>query len=372
MDARHLDPDAAVVNTDAAPDADVPVPGIDADADVDVLIAGAGPAGCAAAIVCACAGLRTVLVERLAGPVTRPGEALHPGAETLLARLLPDGFADAVRARHEGITVGWGAEPRFEPFGSDEHGPWRGFQVDRRRLDELLLDRAREVGAQVRLGCRVGEPLLEGGAVTGVRLGGGTAGPLRTRTVIDATGRARWLSRALGLTAPPRSPRLLVRYGYAAGTCPQRDAAPAIAADGTGWTWTARVGRGRYQWMQLEFVPRQGRPAGGLPEEFAGLVPEGPARSADVSWRLCPRAAGPGWFVAGDAGALLDPASSHGVLRALLSGWTAGSLAAGVAGRALGATEAAGMYGRWLREGAERDMAELSARYAELGAHGFG
>lgn len=30
------------------------------------------------------------------------------------------------------------------------------------------------------------------------------------------------------------------------------------------------------------------------------------------------------------------------------------------------------MYGRWLREGAERDMAELSARYAELGAHGFG
>ncbi|GAB7189041.1 geranylgeranyl reductase family protein [Kitasatospora sp. Ki12] len=58
MDARHLDPDA------------------------DVLIAGAGPAGCAAAIVCAAAGLRTVLAERAPGPVARPGEALHPGAET--------------------------------------------------------------------------------------------------------------------------------------------------------------------------------------------------------------------------------------------------------------------------------------------------
>lgn len=349
MDARHLDPDAYA----------------------DVLIAGAGPAGCAAAIVCASAGLRTVLAERLPGPVARPGEALHPGAETLLARLLPGGFADAVRARHEGITVGWGTEPRFEPFGRDENGPWRGFQVDRRRLDALLLDRAREAGAEVRLDCRVGEPVVEGGAVTGVRLGT-TAGPLHTRTVIDATGRARWLSRALGLTAPPRSPRLLIRYGYAVGSCPQRDAAPAIAADRTGWTWTARVGGARYQWMRLDFVPEQGRPRGGPPVEFAGLVPEGPARSADVSWRLCPRAAGPGWFVTGDAGALLDPASSHGVLRALMSGWTAGSLAAGIAGRALEAGEAAEMYGTWLREGAERDMAELSARYAELGAHGFG
>ncbi|WP_374777979.1 hypothetical protein OG756_39390 [Streptomyces sp. NBC_01310] len=91
------------------------------------------------------------------------------------------------------------------------------------------------------------------GPGSGVRLDG-TATPLRARTVIDATGRARWLSRALGLTAPLRSPRLLIRYGYAAGSCPQRDAAPAIAADRTGWTWTARVGRARYQWMTLAFA----------------------------------------------------------------------------------------------------------------------
>ncbi|MFE7093189.1 NAD(P)/FAD-dependent oxidoreductase [Streptomyces erythrochromogenes] len=346
MDARHLGP------------------------DVDVLIAGAGPAGCTAAIVCATAGLRTVLVERLAGPAARPGEALHPGAETLLARLLPGGFADAVGARHPGITVRWGTEPRFEAFGQDESGPWRGFQVDRRRLDALLLDRAREAGAQVRLGCRVGQPVVEGGTVTGVRLGGTT--PLRTRTVIDATGRARWLSRALGMTAPLRSPRLLIRYGYATGSCSGRDAAPEIAADCTGWTWTARVSRNRYQWMRLDFAPDQARRRGGPPPEFADLVPESPARSADVSWRLCPRIAGPGWFVAGDAGVLLDPASSHGVLRALLSGWTAASLAVGVANRTLEEDDATGMYRRWLREGAERDMAQLSARYAQLGAYGFG
>ncbi|WP_327266287.1 tryptophan 7-halogenase [Streptomyces sp. NBC_01232] len=350
MDTRHLDPGT----------------------DADVLIAGAGPAGCAAAIVCAAAGLRTVLAERAVGPVARPGEALHPGAETLLARLLPDGFADAVRARHEGITVGWGTEPRFQPFGRDAAGPWYGFQVDRQRLDALLLERARRAGVDVRLGSRVMEPVVRGGTVTGVRFRGPQP-PLRTRTVIDATGRARWLSRALGLTGPPRSPRLLVRYGYAAGACPERDAAPAIVADHSGWTWTARVGPARYQWMRLDLVPEQRRrPPAGPPPEFAGLRPEGAARAADVSWRLCPRAAGPGWFVVGDAGALLDPSSSHGVLRALLSGWTAGSLTAAVADRTLEPEQAAGTYRNWLHEGAERDMAHLSSRYAELGAHGFG
>ncbi|MEJ8640428.1 FAD-dependent monooxygenase [Streptomyces sp. MS1.HAVA.3] len=165
MDARHFDPDAGT----------------------DVLIAGAGPAGCAAAIVCASAGLRTVLAERLAGPVARPGEALHPGAETVLARLLPGGFADAVGARHEGITVGWGTEPRFEPFGRDGNGPWRGFQVDRRRLDALLLDRARAAGAEVRLGCRVREPVVERGAVTG---SDSTVRPRRCAPVPSSTPRA--------------------------------------------------------------------------------------------------------------------------------------------------------------------------------------
>ncbi|GHI03454.1 hypothetical protein AQI88_00450 [Streptomyces cellostaticus] len=253
MDVRHLDPGA----------------------DADVLIAGAGPAGCAAAIVCAAAGLRTVLAERAPGPAARPGEALHPGAETLLARLLPDGFADAVRARHDGITVGWGAPPRFQPFGRDANGPWYGFQADRQRLDALLLERARHAGADVRHGCRVLEPAVRTGAVTGVRLSG-AATALRTRTVIDATGRARRLTRSLGLTGPPRSPRLLVRYGYAAGVCPRRDAAPAIVADGSGWTPTARVAPGRYQWMRLDFVPDQTRRLrAGPPDEFAGLRPEG-------------------------------------------------------------------------------------------------
>lgn len=167
------------------------------------------------------------------------------------------------------------------------------------------------------------------------------------------------------------SPRLLIHYGYAAGSCPTRDAAPAIVADGTGWTWTARVGPTRYQWMRLDFVPVQ-RSRTWLPDEFARLTPQGTARAADVTWRLSPAAAGPGWFAVGDAAARLDPASSHGVLRALLSGWTAGCATAAALDGALDPREAAAMYQGWLHSGFEQDIAHLAGMYAELGARGFG
>ena len=42
------------------------------------------------------------------------------------------------------------------------------------------------------------------------------------------------------------------------------------------------------------------------------------------TWRMAERMAGAGWFIVGDAAATLDPTSSHGVLKALLSGMTAG------------------------------------------------
>jgi flavin-dependent dehydrogenase len=48
----------------------------------------------------------------------------------------------------------------------------------------------------------------------------------------------------------------------------------------------------------------------------------------DMGWRLHPSCAGPGYFLMGDAAALLDPASSNGVLRALMSGMFAAHLAA--------------------------------------------
>jgi flavin-dependent dehydrogenase len=334
------------------------------DADVDVAVVGAGPAGAAAAIVCARGGLRVALLERSALPRERPGETLHPGVEAPLREL---GVLDEVLRgdlpRHRGVWVSWGdAEPRFDAYGSDETGPWRGFQALRGAFDALLVARARELGAVVCERCRAVAPVVgHDGRVVGVET---PAGVLRARYVIDAGGAGHWLARRLGVGLDRRSPPLIARFGYAAGSCPARDEAPAIVADDAGWEWTARVADRVYAWARLALRAGDTGP-GEPPAEFAGLTPRGRARSAEVGWRVAQRCAGPGWAAAGDAAVVLDPASSHGLLRGLLTGMHAARLARAVLA---GGDEARLRveYSAFVTGWFEHDVAALRELYARL------
>jgi len=353
-------PDGVAADGGAAADAGVVGGHKRPSLDADVAIAGAGPAGAAAAIACARAGLRVVLLERSALPRDRPGETLHPGVEAPLRELgVLERVLDAGFVRHPGVWVGWGEAPRFAAYGADDDGPWHGFQAWRADFDALLVARAAELGAVVHEGCRALAPILHGGRVAGIET---SAGELRAHHVIDGAGGGHWLARRLGLELDRRSPPLIARFGYAEGSCPARDEAPLLLGDGEGWTWTARVGEGLYAWTQLDLTPHRGevapssppkdarsgasppgavasspppdapcspppeRARGGPPAELAGLSPRGRTRSADVSWRALRHPAGPGYVAAGDAAVVLDPASSHGVLRALLSGLHAARL----------------------------------------------
>ena len=346
--------------------------------NADVLIVGGGPAGSAAAIGCAEGGLKIVLCEREAFPRERAGEALHPGVESLLKQLgVADRLEAVTGARFEGAEIDWAGDRRFVPFGADEAGPWRGFQVRRSAFDDMLMRRAREIGVEVRNPCGVLEPLVEDGRVVGAAT---EAGEVRARLVVDtserdvgpidwvrvdASGPARWLERKLKLAAVERSPLLVVRYGYVRGDCPARDAAPLIHGDRTGWTWIARVEPGRYQWVRLDLSNVE-RSRDWLPDVLSGLTPEGPFRGAEMGWRVT-QAAGPGWMLAGDAAAMLDPTSSHGVLKALMSGHMAGKTARAMLG---GGDEQAGAqaYRSWVEGWFNTDVAALRALYARLGA----
>jgi flavin-dependent dehydrogenase len=292
------------------------------DDGVDVVVVGTGPAGAAAAIACARSGLRVALLERSGLPRERPGETLHPGVEAPLREL---GVLERVLAaglpRHPGVWVTWDGPPRLAAYGADEGGPWQGFQALRAPFDALLVARAQEHGAVLHERCRALEPIVCDGRVAGVQT---SAGELRARYVVDAAGAGHWLARRLGLEVERRSPPLIARYGYVTGRCAARDEAPAIVADADGWTWTARVGDGVYCWTRLALSGSRG--AAAAPAQLDGLTARGRTRSADVGWRALRRAAGPGWVAAGDAAVVLDPASSHGVLRGLLSGLHAARL----------------------------------------------
>jgi flavin-dependent dehydrogenase len=342
--------------------------------DTQVLVIGGGPAGVSTALTCAQSSLDVWLIERAPFPRDHPGESLHPGIEPLLRQM---GVWDEVLAerflRHDGHWIDWGGKPRFEAFGADDTERWRGLQAWRATFDAILLRRARSAGVKILQPCRAIRPIVAEGVVQGALT---SAGAIRAQVVVDAAGDRHWLARRLKMATLRCSPPLLACYGYARGECPIRDRAPAIVADNTGWTWTARVRPGLYAWTRLVFDskcrdnPLQGE-ADRLPAEFKGLQPQGKPRGADVTWRRVASLAGPGYFIVGDAAAVLDPASSHGVLRAVMSGMMAGHLVSRVCKQGLTHHQASGTYCDWMCEWFEHDAKRLRGLYENLGAAHF-
>lgn len=340
------------------------------DAYYDLLILGAGPAGSAAAIQAAKAGLRVAVVERAMFPRHRPGETLHPGVEPLLRQL---GVAEAVNTagfeRPVGYWVQWGTEsPRYEAYGRDATGEWRGYQADRACFDTILLAAAKAAGARVLQPCQAMRPLLTAGTVTGVQT---SSGDFRAALVVDATGRGQWLARHLGLPKTLRSAPLRAFYGYLTGP-PDFARQPWLLGDATGWAWLAPLAPNRLAWVRLwHKIPAQFPSLtsclAGLPLDPVAWVPAGRAvRAEDVTWRCAVPPIGPGYLLAGDAATVLDSSAGHGVLKALMSG----IMAAHVAQLYLSGTcqpEPIATYAAWLTDGFTYDVDMLHAWYARLG-----
>ena len=269
---------------------------------LDLLVLGAGPAGCAAAIHARRAGLSVTLLEsnERARPV--PGETLHPGIEPILTTL---GVRDAVLAaafhRHRGVWIEWGEPIRFEPYGEDADGPWQGFQADRSRLNEILLAAASDIGVRILRPATPQSVLLDGECVRGVVA---DSREIRARWTADATGSRAWLASQLAKAEQIHSPSMHAQFGWRYGG--GDDGQPRLRAHPCGWDWQAPLGAERIAWVSLR-----------VDCLADGVTPQA---GTDVTWRIHPECAGPGYFFLGDAAARLDPSSSHGVLRALMSG----------------------------------------------------
>jgi flavin-dependent dehydrogenase len=326
----------------------------------DVIVIGGGPGGTAAAIACSCNNLQVLLLEKQSFPRDHPGETLHPGIEPLLRQLgVFEQVASAGFLRHQGTWVQWDQDLQFIPFGEDESGVWQGFQAWRADFDKILLARAKAVGVEVLQPCRASGLMTHKGRVTGVET---SQGIFEASIVMDAAGSHHWLAKQLGLQVQSYSPPLLAHYGYAQGTCSIRDAAPAIIADEQGWTWTAKVSPQTYQWTRLTFNHEQIQ-RDWLPSEFAELKPLGKSHVADVTWRKVDCPAGPGYFLLGDAATVIDPASSHGILKAVMSGIMAGHLIKLMFGNIHLEHQAIQEYCRWIQGWFFNDIKNLKQLY---------
>ena len=166
----------------------------------DVIIAGGGPAGASAAIHLARGGVRVLLVEQKKFPRAKLcGEFISPECQAHFEKL---GVADAMIASAPALideTVFYSSKGHHIAVPSKWFiGSRPAYGLSRSVMDEVLLRSARENGVVVYENGSITEPVLDGERVAGVRAKiNGDHHDFRAPITVDATGRARILSRKL-------------------------------------------------------------------------------------------------------------------------------------------------------------------------------
>ncbi|MEP7009292.1 MAG: NAD(P)/FAD-dependent oxidoreductase [Acidobacteriota bacterium] len=315
----------------------------------DALILGAGPGGSTAALTLARKGLRALVIDRATFPHFHIGESLLPRNFQLIQDL---GLAERAAKLPQIPKLGAdfitghgrdGGSIRFSDGlvpGSD-----RAMNLERGPFDAMLLDAAREAGAEVVEGCAVrGFPRLADGDVA-VELSDGRT--ISGRWLIDASGQSTVVGKHLGLRRVLPHLKKVAYFGHFKGV----ERAPGVEGGyirivmcEEGWFWVIPLDEERtsiglvlddYRARQAN-VPADRMLAWGIERSplVAGLTQNAEFSGnngviADFSYRCTPYA-GPGYFLVGDAATFVDPIFSTGVCLAMMSAVRAAEEVAGL------------------------------------------
>ena len=314
----------------------------------DVVIAGGGPAGTAAAIALARAGRDVLLVAGSDDAGFKVGEGLPPNARSLLRDLgvLERVLADGHRAS-PGACAFWGdASPHANDFLFHLHG--HGLQLDRSHFDAMLRDAAAQAGAQVvpdafvrilTAGDAAHPNIIALRSVDARRVdtrSHAATGSIEADWLIDATGRAASLARALGARKIAHDTQIAFHQRLRSARDDDHDGRTWVEAVRDGW-WYSVLLPSRERLIAFitdadlcdhrRLLNDDGlwRARAGAPALHAlcmahGYAPATRASGADASGCHLDHAAGMRWLAVGDAALAFDPLSSKGISNAMYTG----------------------------------------------------
>lgn len=314
--------------------------------ECDVTIIGAGPGGAVAALVAARKGLRVEVLERETFPRFHLGESLLPHTFEMLEELgLADRAEGLTHVPKYGAAFAMGDSEDTTLFWFPQRDPKRRsrtLNIERAQLDVLLLEAAREAGAQVHEGVRVDAIASLGSEGAELRTSRGT---IRSRVLIDASGQGSVVGRHLGTRKPIEDFQRVAYFEHFKGVHhPEGDerGSSIIVMCADAWFWLIPLDHERTS-VGLVMKPDVIRKHGVRASEAltwgiercpfvrkAMANARGPGSNrvcADYSYRCRPYA-GEGYFLVGDAAVFVDPVFSTGVSLAMASGKRAAESAA--------------------------------------------
>jgi flavin-dependent dehydrogenase len=319
----------------------------------DCVVIGGGPAGATTAALVADAGFRTLLLEREAVARRRVGESLMPETYWTFERL---GILDQLRKsafpRKVGVQFVSSSGTESQPFLFRTHDPRecsRTWHVERANFDPLLIECARDKGAEIRRGMRVREVLFDGNRAVGVRVMATEQDAvaanesrdevIQAKVVVDASGQQSVLANRFGLRRMNAEFRKAAIWGHFRG------ARREIIEEGVMtlilrsqsnncWFWHIPLSNDVVSIGLVgdaaELLRERGTPeqvfdaevanCPGIAERLAGAERVAGLDVVKEFSYTTDRSAGDGWVSVGDAWGFIDPIYSSGVWFALKSG----------------------------------------------------